>query len=89
MSNTYYYAMAVNVAKESSYAYNGTQRLCARSPLAAGPYRVKNFGYTTLGDCTALFNRVTSGPVVVGVAVGSSTGFMNYNSGILSLTFCP
>jgi len=89
MSGVYNYAKAVNVAKESSYAYNGTQRICARSSSAAGPYRVNTFAYTTLGSCTALFNRVTLSPVVVAVAVGSSTAFMNYKSGILSLTSCP
>ena len=87
MSSVYNFAKAVNVARESSYIYYGTQRLCLRT--TSGPYRVSSYAYTTTGSCTALFNRVTLSPVVVAVAVGSSTGFMSYKSGILSLASCP
>ena len=89
MSGVYNYAKAVNVARESSYVYNGTQRLCNRPSSKGGPYKVSSFAYTTNGNCTALFNRVTLSPVVVAVSVGSSTGFMSYKSGILSLASCP
>ena len=89
MSGVYNYAKAVNVARESSYVYNGTQRLCNRPSSKGGPYKVRSYAKTTNGNCTALFNRVTLSPVVVAVSVGSSTGFMSYKSGILSLASCP
>jgi hypothetical protein len=88
MSYVYDYAKAVNVARESSYIYNGTQRLCARPLTAKGPYRVSSYFSTTAGNCTALFNRATLSAVVVAVAA-NTYAFMYYKSGILSLSNCP
>lgn len=89
MSYVYEYAQVRNVAREASYPYTAVQRLCSRRASLAGPYRVKTYSISTYNSCDALFTRATSTAAVVAVAVGSSSGFMNYRSGVLSIAQCP